>query len=116
MKIVDLGEIIRRQRRTIGRFREFDELFFVVNIGQRRSHTIVGEQPKQRGLAERALGIFKEAEFLDLFDSVEQPTAWTMAAVIGESSPDQADKEAAEALFQAAKNKDKDADTKSENK
>ena len=83
MEIVDLGQLVWSQRRAFGRFREFDQLFFVVNIRQRRSHTIIGQQPKQRRLAQRAFRIFEETEFIDLLDSVEQPTSRTMAPVIG---------------------------------
>ncbi len=48
--------------------------------------------------------IREKVEAKKVFDTLK-----AMAAVIGESSPDQADKDAAEALFQAAKKKDQDA-------
>src|SRR5205807_10440534 len=66
-----------------GRFRELDQLFFVVNVRQSRSDAIVREQPQQCRLTKRALGIFKESQLLNFLDSIEKPTARTMAAMIG---------------------------------
>src|SRR5205823_7793187 len=74
IKLLDLRHVVGSKRRAFRCFGEFNELFFVVNIRQRRSHTIVGEQPLQCRLSERALGIFKETQFLNLLDAVEQPT------------------------------------------
>src|SRR6266699_7251710 len=83
MEIVDLGEIVRSQRRTVRRLGEFDELFFVVNVRKRRSHAIVGQQPKQCRLSKSALRVLEKTEFVDLLDSIEQPAARAMTAMIG---------------------------------
>src|SRR5439155_1738688 len=79
----DIYHVIAGQRRTFWRLGEFNELFFVVNVRQGRRHAIVREQPLQCRLPYRALRIFKESQLLNLFNPVEQPTARTMAAMIG---------------------------------
>ena len=66
IEIVDLSHVVGSERRTFRRFGEFDELLFVVNVRQRRCDAIVGEQPLQRRLPKCALGIFQEAQFVDL--------------------------------------------------
>src|SRR5438093_6244597 len=83
VELVDLRHVVRGERRTLWSLGEFDELFFVVNVRQRRSDTIVSEQPLQCRLPQCAFGIFKETQLLNFLDPVEQPTARSMAAMIG---------------------------------
>src|SRR5206468_91300 len=83
IEIFDLRHVAAREGWTIRCLCEFNQLFFVVNVGQSRSDPIVGEQPLQRGLSKSALGIFKKAQLIDLFNPVEQPTARTMTTMIG---------------------------------
>src|SRR6266404_1161391 len=80
---IDLRHVAAREGWTIRCCCEFNQLFFVVDVGQSRGDPIIGEQPLQRGLPKCALGIFKETQLVDLFNPVEQPTARAMAAMIG---------------------------------
>src|SRR6266478_37439 len=59
IEILDLCHVVRGEWRTFGRLGEFNELFFVINVRQRRSDSIVREQPLQSRLPEGALGIFQ---------------------------------------------------------
>jgi len=43
----------------------------------------VGRMPIQRRLPKRAFGIFEETQFLNLFNSIQQPAARSMAAMVG---------------------------------
>ena len=61
IEFLDFRHVVRRQRRGVGRFCKFDELFFVVNVRQRRSDAIIRQQPLQRCLSKRALGIFEKS-------------------------------------------------------
>src|ERR1041385_4337778 len=45
VKFGDRCHIVGRERRTVWRFCEFNELFFVINVRQGRSDLIVREQP-----------------------------------------------------------------------
>src|SRR5437868_5713296 len=60
IQIVNPGYVLARQWRAIGRFREFNELGLLVNVGQSGRDPIVCKQPLQRRLPKCALGIFKK--------------------------------------------------------
>src|SRR5207244_1049922 len=45
IELINLRHVIASQRRRVRRVGEFNELFFVVNVWQSRSHAIVCEQP-----------------------------------------------------------------------
>src|SRR5438034_11679991 len=83
VETVDPRHVVAREWRAIGRCREFNELFFVIDVGQSRGDSLIGEQPLQSGLPECARGIFEKTQLVDLFDPIEQPTAGTMTAMIG---------------------------------
>src|SRR5207247_2655508 len=70
VKLVNSRHVIARERRSIRCLGEFNELFFVVNVRERGGHAIIGEQPLQCRLAERAFGVFEETQLLDLFDPI----------------------------------------------
>ena len=44
-----------------------------VDVGQHRHHARIGQQPLDRGLAQRAVRRLKEAQRLDLLHAVDQP-------------------------------------------
>src|SRR4051794_71380 len=78
VELTDLFHLVARQRRTLGRFGEFNELCFFVDVREGRRDTIVSEEPLQRRLAEGAIRVFQETEALNFFHAVEEPTSWTM--------------------------------------
>jgi hypothetical protein len=48
IELLDFRHVIRRQRRGVGRFCKFDELFFVVNVRQRRRLVASDQIPPTR--------------------------------------------------------------------
>src|SRR6266480_2153434 len=83
IEIFDPAHVVAHEGRAIERFCEFNQLFFVVNIGQSRSDAIIRKQPLQRRLTKRSLRIFQKTQLIDLFDPIEQPGAGSMTAVVG---------------------------------
>ncbi len=71
IEFLDPRHVVGSERLAIWSPGKFNELFLVVNVRQRRSDAIVGEQPLQRRLPERAFRIFKEPQLLNLFNSIQ---------------------------------------------
>src|SRR5438094_8428719 len=62
IEIFDPAHVLAREGRTFRSFCEFDQLLFVVNIGQSRRDTIIRKQPLQRRLTKRSLRIFQKTQ------------------------------------------------------